>query len=203
MQKSNHTIWTQIELEPLAQFFKHAHITKKDRPSLTEIAEYALPDPYRFLLTQPMMTLGIAHYYQATPKIRPPLYIIDNTQNHTYSRAITMIVDSDKMRDDALLADQESDSIIVVLGMITINRLALPSTVIDDIMNTQIPFGALLAKARIKINHTNRRYFSIPCHNALAKQLHIDKNSVLYGRTNTLVHEDNQQWIARVVEILC
>ena len=196
-----HIILSQTELEPLQQFFQYTHISEEDRPPLIAVLEQALPDPDHFLLTQPIMTLGVAHYYQATPKIRLPLYTIHNIQDKTYSRAIIMIVDSNRIRDDALLADQKNESLIVELGMIKINSSVLPLRVMDDVENTQIPFGALLARAKIKIHHTNTHYFSILCNSTLANLLNCDKNKVLYGRTNTLVSDDNDQWIARVVEI--
>ena len=194
--------WSEPALAPLIEFFMQGHISAQSWPNLTYAKPGDLPAPYDFLLTQPLMTLGIAKHYQRQPKLRKPLYVINNSHEKVYSRAIIMIVDNDKHRDDALLADKKAETTIVELGLITMNFAALPPKVIDGVLHTQTPLGALLADNAIKTQSQNRRFFKIHCNNALAPFLNCAKHPVLYGRTNTLIRSDNGQWLARVVEIL-
>lgn len=196
------TDWSQPELQPLRLFFTQEDIAAQSWPSLSYVEKIALPDPYQFLLTQPLMTQGIAQYYQRTPKVRTPLFVLHNTKNNTFYRAVIMIVDSKKNRDDALIADKIGDSTIVELGLIAMNFAALPQAVIDGVLHTQTPFGALLINHKIKTHAINRRYFKINCDLMLARYLQCAQGKTLYGRTNTLVRDDNQQWVAQVVEVL-
>ncbi len=148
------------------------------------------------------MTHGVADYYQRTPKIRTPLYVINNPEKKSFHRAILMIVDNNKQRNDALAADKLGESTIVELGLITINPAALSPDVMNDIVNTQTPFGAVLMQHHIPMHSINRYYFKINCDATLAQYIQCTLDKTLYGRTNMLVRNDTQQWVAQVVEIL-
>ncbi len=208
--------WNDIALAPLLQFFKQEGIIWESRPlyhnekgfiqqsliSLTYVNKADLSAPYDFLLTQQLTTLGIAKHYHRTPKVRTPLYAHYNPKQKTYTRAIIMIVDNNRGRDDALAADKAGEATTVELGVISMNFAALPAQVTDGVLHTKIPFGALLADNQIKTHNINTQYFKINCNAALDVYLNCSHHSTtLYGRTNTLIRNDGQ-WVARVVEIL-
>lgn len=196
------TNWHQPELTPLQQFFINQHVAESSRPPLTYVNQNTLPQPYTILLTQPLMTVGIANYYQRTPMVRPPLYTINNVKDKIYARAIVMIIDNDGARDDAIAADKIGASTVVELGLININIAAIPTTMMEEVLHSQIPFGALLKKNNIKTRDQDRHYFKIACDNTLSALLNCTRDAPLYGRTNTLVNNDNGLWVAQVVEIL-
>ncbi|HVV68219.1 MAG TPA: hypothetical protein VHE99_04165 [Gammaproteobacteria bacterium] len=194
--------WSEPALAPLKQFLIQENIAQHFWPALTEVKMVNLPEPYDFLLTQPLMTMGIAKFYQRTPKVRSPLYVIDNPSQKTYSRAILMIVDNNKSRDDALAADKLGEATVAELGISHINFAALTPRAIDSVLHTQIPLGAILADNQISTHPSNVRYFKLNCTKVLDPYLNCSQHPVLYGRTNTLVRDDNGQWVVRVVEIL-
>ena len=194
--------WSEPALAPLVQFLIQENIAQHNWPKLTYIKIENLPAPYDFLLAQPLMTMGISKYYQRTPKLRSPLYVIDNAAQKTYSRASLMIVDNNKTRDDAKAADKLGETTIAELGIITMNFAALPPRVIDGVLHTNFPLGALLADNQIGTHNANTSYFEINCSDALNPYLNCAQHPVLYGRANTLIRNDNDQWVARVIEIL-
>ena len=194
--------WSETALAPLVQFLIQENIAQQSWPNLTYIKMEDLPAPYDFLLTQPLMTMGIAKFYQRTPKLRSPLYVIDNPSQKTYSRAIIMIVDNNKNRDNALAADKQGEATIAELGISNINFAALSPRAIDGVLHTQIPLGAILADNQISTRPSSVRYFKLNCNKVLDPYLNCAEHPVLYGRTNTLVRQDDGQWVARVVEIL-
>ncbi len=189
-------------LSPLLTFFNQEKIPKSSWPQLTYVNKNNLPSPYDFLLTQPLMTLGIEQYYQRTAKVRTPLYTIANTTQSTYSRAIIMIVDPLKSRDDALAADRQGQSIIAELGLITMNFRSLPQPVINGVLHSQTPFGKLLTLYKVKTHPVNQSYFQVPCSPVFSNLLQCQPGETIYGRLNTLVRDDNGQWVAHTVEIL-
>jgi hypothetical protein len=194
--------WQSAELAPLVDFFVNENMPKSTWPALFFIEKSQLTVPYDYLLTQPLMTVGIAQYYQRTPQVRKPLYRIENSNQQIYSRGIIMIIDNDQHRDQALVADHLGQSTVVELGLITINFKALPPTVIDGILHTPTPFGALLVKNHIKTHDAQTHYFMIKCNQHFSQYWQCPAGKILYGRTNTLVRDDNSQWVAHVVEIL-
>lgn len=166
-----------------------------------EVSKESLPDPYKYLLVQPLMTKGIETYYQRTPLIQT-LYAVRNPNDNTYFRTILMFVDKRKDRNNPQSAQKTNETMIVELAFITINFNELPNKVINDVLTTNIPFGTLLSNHQIKIVSTNRSYFAIKCNQLLSSLTHCPLNSTLYGRKNTLINADNQKWLAHVVEIL-
>ena len=167
----------------------------------TSIKQSALPVPYDYLLTQPLMTLGIEKYYKRTPIIQT-IYATKHQQNNTYSRAIIMLVDHKKERDNAGIAQVKKEADIVELAFITMNFNELPPKVITGVLNTDVPFGKLLASNHIAISNKDRTYFSVNCSKTFATLIRCNLNSKLYGRTHTMIRVDNKKWIARVIEIL-
>ncbi|WP_019218196.1 hypothetical protein [Legionella tunisiensis] len=160
-----------------------------------------LPVPYNFLLIQPLMTMGIEKYYHRTPKIEI-ISAKKDEQTNTYSRAITMLIDGDKKRNDVKIAQLTNEAVVVEFALITMNFSELPDKVITGVLNTQIPFGKLLVMNKLKAYDIGQQYFAVQCDSVIAQYLHCPKNSRLYGRTNTIIRKDNQKWIAQVVEIL-
>ncbi len=190
------------QLSPLYLFLEKQNFSSAYKPNLKLVNTAELSKPYQFLLTQPLMTVGIAQYYQHTPKVRPPLYAENHFAEKIYSRAVIMVIDNNKNRDDALIADKNKESTIVELGLITINFNALSEKMIDGVLHSQVPFGTLLVKNNIKIHNADRSFFSLTCDKNFSKFLNCSLGKTLYGRTNTLIREDNGQWVAHVVEIL-
>jgi hypothetical protein len=200
--KSENTNWSNKELQPLTTFFTKENIPQSAWPNLVYVQESDLPDMQRSILTQPLLTVAIADYYQRTPKIRAPLHIEDNLEQQQFYRAVIMIVDKKAKRDDALLADTLHESSVVELGLISINFAALPKQVIEGVRNGKTPFGALLMEHHVATDSINTRYFKMACEQHLAAYLQCELGHTLYGRSNTLVREDNHLWVAHVVEIL-
>lgn len=163
------------------------------------VGESELPAPFNYLLTQPLMTLAIETFYQRTPIIQI-LYV--KQQKEVYSRAILMLVDSDKQRNNAKEAQKNGEEIVVELAFITMNFSALPDSIKRDVLNTNHPFGKSLALHHVKIATEDRRYFAMKCNELLVSLLHCRLNTTLYGRTNTLVRVDDHQWLAHTIEIV-
>ena len=166
-----------------------------------EVNKDSLPIPYNFLLTQPLMTLGIEQYYQRVPQIKS-IYAKQNYKNNSYSRAIYMILNKEKMKNKKSPKPEQSKVLTVELAFITINFNELPNNVITNILEGKIPFGKLLVDNKIKTFTKDRAYFSTQCTKDLAKILHCKMNKNIYGRINTLVREDTKNWVAQVIEIL-
>lgn len=158
----------------------------------------SLPNPYNFLLSQPLMTLGIEQYYQRTPEIKT-IYAKQDRKNNRYSRAIYMVLNKEKKNNSKL---RKSDNVTVELAFITINFGALPNKVVKSILQSKIPFGKLLANNKIDILTKDRAYFSVRCTDDLIKILPCKTDTPVYGRINTLVRKDTQNWVAQVIEIL-
>jgi hypothetical protein len=178
-----------------------ALLGKKLSVLASNVSVNALPSPYDFLLTQPLMTLGMEHYYQRRPTIQT-IYALKNNKANTYFRLITLLIDSNKIRNNLNIAKTKKDAVVVGLASITMNFAALPETIKNAVLKTQQPFGELLARSKIDIIDADRRYFSLRCNAAIAKYIHCKEASILYGRSHTIVAKDNGQWLARVVEIL-
>lgn len=160
-----------------------------------------LPAPYDFLLTQPLLTLAIEDYFKRTPVIHL-VHKEHNPDKNTYSRVITMFLDLNRKRNDAELAMKLNEGLVVELALITINFNELPQELIDDILNSNIPFGKLLKVKKIPTFSTNQYYFSTICNSELVRILKCNLNSPILGRINTLVKADNNKPIAQVVELL-
>ncbi len=193
--------YSKPELGPLVTFLTEMHAPPSSWPNMIFVQQQNLPKPYDFLLTQPVMTQGIAEFYQRRPQVRTPLYAFEDKQQMTYSRGIIMIVDNNKERNNALLADQLHQSTIAELGLIEMNMRALPENFLKDLNTTHHPFGYLLGQYQIKTHDSQRFFLKIDCNPTLQQYLHCTLGSMLYGRTNTLVNEQGT-WVARVVEIL-
>ncbi len=201
MAEASTLSWQNSALIPLVQFFNQSGLPRSSWPDISLVKKSELPVPYDFLLTQPVMTLGIAHYYQRTPKVRPPLYVLEDAKQHIYSRGIIMIIDKNAQRDDAIRADHLRQSTIVELGLINIYTAVLPDGFLDEIKHSRTPFGALLAKYQVKTHDTDQYFFKIQCNKFLRQSLGCGRRQMLYGRTNALVNEENIN-VADVVEIL-
>jgi hypothetical protein len=178
-----------------------AQIFSNNSLQLTNLNQAKLPAPYRYLLTQPLMTKGMKTYYQRNPIIKV-LYSQHDNRHHTYSRVITMLVDKDKRRNSPELAQKKKEIITTELAYITINLDALPKKMITEIFNTTVPFGQLLTKNNIKTGTKGRSYFLTGCNKIMKPFLECEINETLYGRKNTIYRKDNQKWVAHVIEIL-
>lgn len=176
-------------------------IFKTQKLKSLKIDENNLPKPYDYLLTQSLMTLGLEKYYQRTAIIKV-VHVNNNKKNKVYTRTILMLIDSDKKRNNAQLAQANKEDIPVELALISINFNELPKEVLSKIIHTNIPFGKLIKEYNIRTYGSNREYFSIECDQNLSKLLHCELQETIYGRTNTLRRVDNRKWIAHTVEII-
>ncbi len=167
---------------------------------LSPLNQDKLPPPYDFLLTQPLMTIGLEKYYSCTPQIQK-IEAVKNEQENTYSRIIAMLVDSNKKRNDVNIARARKEEVVVELALITMNFNELPKEIITSVLNTNIPFGELLIENNLEVV-SERHYFSVDCDAILFSDFHCSGNKKIYGRINTLIRKDNDRWVARVVEIL-
>ncbi|KTC87018.1 hypothetical protein [Legionella brunensis] len=173
----------------------------EDKLEFIKIDETKLPKPFDFLLTQPLMTLGLEKYYQRSGKIKI-IHAHENKLDNTYSRSILMLMDGKKERNHVQFAEANHEEVAVEFARITMNFKVLPKKVIDGILNSDVPFGKLLATHQIKTYTTGREYFWVSCDAELASLIHCKLHSKLYGRKNILSQEDNKQWLAKVIEIL-
>ncbi|STX55633.1 Uncharacterised protein [Legionella beliardensis] len=180
---------------------KMMSFTNIPKMATSRVTQSSLPSPYNYLLTQPLMTKGLEKYYQRTPIIQT-IYAKKNKHDNTYYRAIIMLVDSNKTRNNPELAQKKKEAAVIELAFIRMNFNELPKKVIADVLNTNIPFGKLLLNNHIKTFSTDRSYFSIKCNEAFSSLMRCKLNSQLYGRTNSLIRMDNNRLIAHVVEIL-
>ena len=94
-----------------------------------------LPQPYSYLLTQPLLTIAIEHYYGAAPMIKLVAENL-NLHNNLYYRTIIMML---------------KNRIIAERAGIVMNFNELPHPLIKQILNTNIPFGRLLYEAHVPI----------------------------------------------------
>ncbi len=194
------TAFTTADLQAQSIQEKVKSLAGIDKISKKVDAE-VLPSPYNYLLLQPLMTIGIEKYYQRTPVIQT-IYAEKNQQNNTYSRAIFMLIDNDKARNNVLLAKDKNQLRVVELAFITINFNELSPQVINEVLNTNTPFGKILANNKVNVAVINRSYFELQCGAVLSSLTACNLHSKIYGRTNTLVGADKQKWLAQVVEIL-
>lgn len=193
--------WSNFEIMPLKTFLINQAIPEKSWPLLQPIKLSELPKPWNKILSQTLLTPALAHYYQRMPKIKTPLFTLYQ-RCRKYSRGIVMIVDDNKQRNHALLADRIGENSIIMLGLITINFKILPLVLQHQLLTTQIPFGTLLHNSHIPIANINTKYFKTSCNQIIARYIHCTDKTILYGRTNTLVDVNNKQWLAYTVEIL-
>lgn len=179
------------------------NFSKIDKHNLPGIAvkKNKLPAPYDYLLTQSLMTPAIEKYYQRTPVIQK-IYSAKNEENNTYSRIIIMLIDKDKVRDNADIAQEKKEEVVVATAVIEMNFNELPEKIKNQVLTTNVPFGKLLATNRLRIVSKDRAYFSIPCNKPLSALTLCKINSTIYGRINTIIRADNKKWLARVIEIL-
>ncbi|KTD35552.1 hypothetical protein Lmor_0999 [Legionella moravica] len=166
-----------------------------------KINQEHLPAPYNDLLTQQLLTPALENYYKRKAIIRV-IQAHQNPGSHTYSRMITMLLDSNKQRNDPQMAQELNESLIAELAFITIYFKELPQELVGEITRSNIPFGTLLKKYGIIATSTNRYYFKSQCNPELARTIQCSVNSTIYGRINTLVRVDNHRVIARVIELL-
>ncbi len=196
----SHTATIAIDLQVNGIQQKMKSLANIDKMA-TRVSESVLPIPYNYLLTQPLMTKGVEKYYQRTPIIHT-IYAKKNKSTNTYYRAVMMLLDRNKARNDVHLAQKKKDLMVVELAFITMNFNELPKKVISDVLNTNIPLGKSLFSNHVKTFTKDCSYISIRCDKVVFSLTHCKVNSKLYGRTNTIVRADNKRWIAQVVEIL-
>jgi hypothetical protein len=168
---------------------------------IKQIDKNDLHAPFDYLLTQPLLTVGIETFYKRTSAIRL-VHATRNLSKNTYTRVITMLLDSKSNRDNPTLAQQLNEEIIVELALISINFNELPPDLVHDILTSNIPFGRLLQLKKIATLSKNKYYFSTVCNATLVQLLQCQLNSSVYGRTNTIVRVDNNQNVAQVIELL-
>lgn len=160
-----------------------------------------LPIPFDFLLTQPLMTPGVEKYYQRTPIVQT-IYAVQDQKTNCYSRIVSMLIDGDLNRNNAEVAQEKNQALIVETAVISMNFNELPDKVKAGVLTTNIPLGKLLVENQVKTTIKDRAYFSLGCNRPLSALTHCKLGTAIYGRVNTIIRADNKRWIARVIEIL-
>ncbi|MBS0350129.1 MAG: hypothetical protein JSR33_02895 [Proteobacteria bacterium] len=191
--------WENEQLTTLKKFLLFQQLPASHWPDIELIDRGSLPKPYDFLLTQEIMTTGISQYYHRSPKIRTPIH--KQIENNIYYRAIVMVIDKVAERDNPDIADPLQETIAVELGLININLNVLPAQIIKELDHSSIPFGSLLKNHAVKIASSNQFPFKIQSISIFQEHLNKRDNPFFYGRTNILKDENNR-WLANVVEIL-
>lgn len=181
----------QLEINKLAEINKIG----------TKVDSAQLPSPYNELLTQPLMTKSIEKYYERSAIIKT-IYTGRDPDKNTYQRSIVMLIDNNKARNKPDFAQTQKEVTVVELAFISINFNELPKRMIEEIQQTNIPFGKLLVKYQVPILTQDRNYYKVRCNRALASLIYCNINDFIYGRTNTIIKADNKKWLAHVVEIL-
>ncbi|MGQ3891907.1 hypothetical protein [Legionella sp. CNM-4043-24] len=167
----------------------------------TPVSEERLPLPYDVLLTRPLMTQALEAYYQRKALIEV-LYSRLNPADNTWSRVILMYMDRNKARNQPELARKKNEHMIVELAFIRIYFNELPQALINEVKNSNTPFGALLVKYHIDVMSQDRQYFFLPCSQELSERMPCAVSDKLFGRRNTLVKKDSRKTVANVLEIL-
>ncbi len=165
--------------------------------TVQKLNQESLPQPYRYLLSQPLLTPALKKYYQQKPIIQT-LMANKNIYEQTYSRTIVMLINKNKKSN--ILNSKVTK--VIELAFITMNFAALPEQIKNQVLHTNIPFGQLLLNYDIKITTQGRTYFAMQCDEALLALTNCEKDKKLYGRTNTIINIANNRWLAHVVEIL-
>ena len=166
-----------------------------------KVKQEELPTPYDYLLTQPLITIGLEKHYQRTASIKIINFSL-NESDGIYTRSILMIVDSNKKRNDAITAGKNHEEVPIELAFIEINFNELPDNITSAITHAKVPFGTIIKKSGLKTYSTDREYFAITCENKLAELIHCKPNAQVYGRKNTIKKKMDNKWIARTLEIL-
>lgn len=177
-----------------------AKVDKNNLPG-TPVNKDTLPVPYDYLLTQPLMTPGIEKYYQRSPIVHT-IYAVKDEKNNIYSRIIIMLLDKNQTRNNALIAQDKKEEVVVETAVVAMNFNELPEKVKTGVLASNVPFGKLLIANQVKIVDKDRAYFSIRCNRPLSALTLCKINSKIYGRVNTIARADNKKWLARVIEIL-
>ncbi|HCA89388.1 MAG: hypothetical protein CMF38_02225 [Legionellaceae bacterium] len=162
------------------------------------VAMGALPYPYDVLLTQPLMTQNLEDFYQSTCEMKVLKTHFDKNQR-LYARAITLNVAQNALRVQSL---HPKKACTVQVAFIVMNVEQLSAQAWQDVMAENKPFGVILRDSGLKTISQNCLFYAlIPTH-SLSKLLQCSADKILYARAHTLVRQDNQQWLAQVVEIL-
>ena len=179
------------------------NFSKVDKDNLpgTRVDESALPKPYDYLLTQPLMTPGIETYYQRSAIVQT-IHAVRDQKNNTYSRIITMLLDKNLTRNNPTIAQEKNEEVMVETAVVIMNFKELPESVKAGVLKSNIPFGKLLVDNHVDIVNKDRAYFSIRCNKPLSALTQCNINTRIYGRVNKIMRADNNQWLARIVEIL-
>jgi len=181
-----------IEKGPSKKYFQSELLVVKQKE---------LPAPYDFLLTQPLMTVGLEKHYQRTAAIKIINFLLNET-NGIYTRSILMLIDSNKKRNDAITAENNHEAVPIELAFIEINFNELSENIISEITNTKVPFGTIIKKNGFETYSSDREYFSITYEHELAELIHCKLSTQVYGRKNTIKKEIDNKWVARTLEIL-
>lgn len=152
----------------------------------------ALPAPWDRLLTAPLLTPGLARFYERSPRIER-LLEVHSTSTGLLARAIRMVVD---------VKGRPNEKRIIETALIVINLSALPAGVREGVLQTDLPFGALLERERVQVQSKGRQYFKLSCSPLFVWLLDCSPDAVFYGRTHLLVDAATRTWLARVMEVV-
>ena len=173
---------------PLAHFYTAAG---RAVPTVWEIAEEEIPQPYRQLLVHGRdMTSTLERFHGARTHLR---VLRAGTHNSVYEREVVLALDgSDKP---------------VEFGALTVHLDLLPADVQAIIIAGQRPFGGVLVNHGVKFSSHPKAFIRVMPDAVIGQALGLDAGPasrsamVLYGRCNAL-YDEREHVLADIVEIL-
>lgn len=155
-------------------------------PTLTVIADAAMPEPYRQLLAHTRdMTPTLEKHHGVKLRLR----VLDR---HESSGLLARMV---------VLESMEAPHFPVEFGAIRIHLERFGRAVQGQILACQVPLGTLLNKYSIAHSCRPAAYFAVAADAIIGAALQLSGGPTLYGRFNTL-YDPTGAPLAEVVEIL-
>lgn len=94
-----------------------------------------------------------------------------------------------------ILHNNQSD---ILYAKIEINKNSLSKTIVDTLVNSNLPFGYVISENDISVRFVNRKIFRTESIKNTPKN-HQCKHDCLYGRANDITDQDNNT-LAKVYE---
>jgi chorismate-pyruvate lyase len=154
-------------------------------PAIEIIDGAHVPEPYKALLVhQGDMTSRLEAFHASPMKLR--VLNVERTSS-TYRREVLLCA-----RDSGLPVEY---------GAIEINLDGFAEPLRSEVLEGRLPLGGLLNRAAFRYRSEPRGYLRIFPDPTLCRLFGIDAAPALYGRSNTLLGEDNVV-LATIVEVL-
>jgi len=167
---------------PLEFFYAHAG---QRTPAAAFLDGADMPEPYRYLLVHESdMTPRLAEFHRA----EIGLEVIDAQRSEHFVMRLVILNRMDTGKP-------------VEFGAIGIQLDGFNPETREEIRSGAAPLGGILARREITHQSRPKAYFSIKVDDFMARLLHEEPGTKLYGRCNALSHPDGIVF-ADIVEIL-